>query len=439
MRWIDTTGLNLADGQWHHVAYTYGGNTGGQKIYVDGILRASGFKSQSDFNWDNRVYIGHSAYAGQPYFQGTMDDVAIWNTALTAAQMLALAQGRSPLNPNSLIGTNVKTAMRNVNSSAYVRIPFTVSSPADVQMLRLNMKYDDGYVAWLNGVEIARRNAPATLAYNSTATAARSESECLTAEEIEWPITAGVLHTGTNILAIQGLTTDKTAGAFLVLPELLQIQTRPQSLHARPTPGRHNDEGVLGFVADTKFSVDRGFFDAPFTWPSPPTRLGRPSATRSTAARPPQPRAACIPRPLTISGTSILRAAAFKTDYQPSNIDTQTYIFTNDVIQQSTMSTIITNDPVWGPQMRAALLAIPTISLVTNSAFVSGSETKPSMELINPDGTKGFQIDAGAELFGNVSLIALPKKSIRISFKGIYGPTKLNYDLFGNGATHGVR
>ena len=150
------------------------------------ILRASGFKSQSDFNWDNRVYIGHSAYAGQPYFQGTMDDVAIWNTALTAAQVQALAQGRSPLTTDSLIGTNVKAAMYNVNSSAYVRIPFTVSSPADVQLLRLNMKYDDGYVAWLNGVEIARRNAPATLAYNSTATAARSEGECLTAEEIEW-------------------------------------------------------------------------------------------------------------------------------------------------------------------------------------------------------------------------------------------------------------
>ena len=138
---------------------------------------------------------------------------------------------------------------------------------------------------------------------------------------------------------------------------------------------------------------------------------------------------------MTISSTSIVRAAAFKTGYQPSNIDTQTYIFLNDVIPQSTMSTIITNDPVWGPQMRAALLAIPTVSLVTNSALVSGSETETSIELINPDGTKGFQIDAGGELFGNVSLTKLPKKSIRMSFKGIYGATKLNYDLFGDGAT----
>ena len=31
-----------------------------------------------------------------------MDDVAIWNTAFTASQMQALAQGRSPLTPNSL-------------------------------------------------------------------------------------------------------------------------------------------------------------------------------------------------------------------------------------------------------------------------------------------------------------------------------------------------
>ena len=99
------------------------------------------------------------------------------------------------------------------------------------------------------------------------------------------------------------------------------------------------------------------------------------------------------------------------------------------------MSTIITNDPVWGPQMRAALLAIPTVSLVTNAGLVSGTETKTSMELINPDGSKGFQIDAGAELFGNAGLVYLPKKSIRVSFKGIYGATKLNFDVFGDGAT----
>ena len=202
-----------------------------------------------------------------------------------------------------------------------------------------------------------------------------------------------------------------------------------------PTPGRHNSDGILGFAADTKFSVDRGFFDAPFSVTITTDTPGATIRYTLDGSAPTATTGNVYSAPLTISSTTILRAAAFRTGYQPGNIDTQTYIFVSDVISQPTMSTIITNDPVWGPQLRAALLAIPTVSLVTNAALVSGSETKTSMELINPDGSKGFQIDAGAELFGNVSLIALPKKSIRVSFKGIYGATKLNFDVFGNGAT----
>ena len=39
--------------------------------------------------------------------------------------------------------------------------------------------------------------------------------------------------------------------------------------------------------------------------------------------------------PIRIAGTTVLRAAAFKTGYQPSNVDTQTYLFLDDVIRQS--------------------------------------------------------------------------------------------------------
>ena len=304
--WIATTGLNLADGQWHHLAYTYGEIAGGQNIYVDGVLSASGFKGQSDFNWDNRVYLGYSSKAGQPYFQGTLDDVAIWNAALTPTQVQALAQGRSPLNSDSTIGTNVNAAMRNVNSSAYVRIPFSVSSPADVQLLRLSMKYDDGYVVWLNGVEIARRNAPATLAYDSTATAARSEGECLTAEAFDWPIPAGLLQSGTNILAIQGLTSNKTAGAFLVLPELLQIQTVSDRYMLSPSPGRYNGEGIVGFVTDVNVSVEHSFRDAPFTLALSTDTPGATLRYTLDGTEPTATTGLLYSGPLTISSTSIV-------------------------------------------------------------------------------------------------------------------------------------
>ena len=64
--------------------------------------------------------------------------------------------------------------MRNVNASAYVRVPFSAVDPGDFDACRLKMKYDDGFVAYLNGVEVARRNAPAAPALNSRRRAART-------------------------------------------------------------------------------------------------------------------------------------------------------------------------------------------------------------------------------------------------------------------------
>lgn len=84
---IHTTGLGLADGQWHHVAHVFGGAEGGQKIYVDGVLRASGAKVASDFNWQDRVLIGFSADATAKYFNGKVAEVRLWNVARSAAQI----------------------------------------------------------------------------------------------------------------------------------------------------------------------------------------------------------------------------------------------------------------------------------------------------------------------------------------------------------------
>jgi hypothetical protein len=56
--------------------------------------------------------------------------------------------------------TDVASQMKNVNSTAYLRLPFNAPDPACISQLKLRMKYDDGFVAYLNGVEVARRNAP---------------------------------------------------------------------------------------------------------------------------------------------------------------------------------------------------------------------------------------------------------------------------------------
>ncbi len=62
------------------------------------------------------------------------------------------------------IRTDIESAMKGVNPSVYVRIPFDVTNPAQIETLKLKMKYNDGFVAYLNGAEVIRRNTPTAIA-----------------------------------------------------------------------------------------------------------------------------------------------------------------------------------------------------------------------------------------------------------------------------------
>jgi hypothetical protein len=68
------------------------------------------------------------------------------------------------------IGLDLRTAMLNVNPSAYIRAPFSIPAPSAYQAMTLSLRYDDGFVAYLNGTEVLRRNASAAPAWNSPAT-----------------------------------------------------------------------------------------------------------------------------------------------------------------------------------------------------------------------------------------------------------------------------
>ncbi len=84
-------GINtFSDNKWHHIVHEYSTEIGGQKLYVDGKLEASGSKSNSDFTWQKYVRIGYSLQASSHYFKGSIDDVRIYNRALSEAEILAL-------------------------------------------------------------------------------------------------------------------------------------------------------------------------------------------------------------------------------------------------------------------------------------------------------------------------------------------------------------
>ena len=174
--------------------------------------------------------------------------------------------GLGVVGSSSLVSTNLSSAMKGVNSTALVRIPFSVSDPSLCTQLTLLMNYDDGFIAYLNGVQVASANAPSSPAWNSTATAAHGWSQALAAQSFNLANFQGDLVSGANILAIQGLNITAGDPDFLVLPQLQYSSFNINNLEyfTTPTPGAANVAGNLGTLADTSFTVPDGFYTAPF-------------------------------------------------------------------------------------------------------------------------------------------------------------------------------
>jgi len=82
------------------------------------------------------------------------------------------------------IGADLESNMKDVNASVYLRLPFNVTEPTAVESLTLRMRYNDGFIAYLNGIEVARRNAPAMPQWNSAAPVARSTQLSVLADDL---------------------------------------------------------------------------------------------------------------------------------------------------------------------------------------------------------------------------------------------------------------
>ncbi|KKM02112.1 hypothetical protein LCGC14_1787700, partial [marine sediment metagenome] len=246
------------------------------------------------------------------------------------------------------IETDVVAEMKDVNASAYMRIPFTVAEGADYGTLALQRKYDDGFIAYINGVKVAERNAPGSPAWNSAATAEQLDDDALVFETIGVTDYTSALVEGDNILAIHALNTGAADTDLLALPELegMNVLSTTHRYFATPTPDGANNLSFTGLVKDTKFSVDRGLFTDPFDVTITSATAGatiiytldgsKPSWTNGIQVLPAD---GDTPPTLTLSGignTTTLRAGAFKITWQPTDIDTQSYIFLADVLVQPT-------------------------------------------------------------------------------------------------------
>ena len=368
------------------------------------------------------------------------------------------------------IATDVSREMQGDNASLWARIPFTVDDADALGSLLLRMKYEDGFVAYLNGHEVASQNAPDALTWDAAASADRSLDEIPLVEEIDLTNDLGFLEDGPNLLAIHGLNDTPADGNFLLAPELIAFGRESLVTYMpTPTPGTHNVAGSVDFVRPVALSLERGFYDSAqeLTLSTPTSDVEiRYTLNGST---PTATSVSVYAGPIRLDATTVIRAAAFRPNFLPSDVRTSSYFFVSDVIRQSPtgqrpgsgwpagsvngqaihygMDPDIVNSATWGSQVEPALLAIPTLSLVTDLDNLFGSSTgiyvnarndgrawerRTSVELIHPDGTEGFAVDAGLRIRGAFSRSGSnPKHSFRLIFRGEYGAGKLEYPLFG--------
>lgn len=150
------------------------------------------------------------------------------------------------INYTSLIKTSVGAQMGQTIFTAYIRIPFSIPDPQNYTSLTLRMKYDDGFVAYLNGQRVASANAPATLSNTSFASAQHADTDAINFQDFDLTPYLSSLVAGNNVLAIDGLNV-KNSSDFVILPELdaTKLSTTALQYFGTPSPGAANIPGSV--------------------------------------------------------------------------------------------------------------------------------------------------------------------------------------------------
>ncbi|MFC1757788.1 CotH kinase family protein [Planctomycetota bacterium] len=148
--------------------------------------------------------------------------------------------------------------------SMYVRIPFEVSNDqlSEIKKLVLQLQYDDGFVAYLNGTEVARSNVPGAIGEPIPfGTRAARSHRARPMQFDSFRLDHSALRVGTNYLAIQGLNRSTSGGDLLIRPELHGVTiVSPPIIIREPTDvfARTRDEEEWSGATRADFTVAAG-------------------------------------------------------------------------------------------------------------------------------------------------------------------------------------
>ncbi len=151
--------------------------------------------------------------------------------------------------------------------SLFIRQKFTIENLAEIERLALDLQFDDGFVAYLNGTEIARDNIEGARPTASTLTEHGGRSATDGGRIIDISEHISLLANGENVLAIQGhndainnklfvLAPSLTANFATKITPIASVQKLKHLLHLRGVHSRRQLQAVLAEFWENHFTTD---------------------------------------------------------------------------------------------------------------------------------------------------------------------------------------
>jgi len=154
-------------------------------------------------------------------------------------------------NPQAEIIKTETLDMYEAYSTLYLRKQFTVDDAAKYNDLVLTADYDDGFIAFINGTEVARRSVPGAagsfVAFDKFGTSHESTNNSGAAPEtisLSLSKFPGLLKAGSgNVLSLQVLNTELNSSDFFIGRVSLALSG---AIPSSAKPGDFNADGKLG-------------------------------------------------------------------------------------------------------------------------------------------------------------------------------------------------
>ncbi len=177
----------------------------------------------------------------------------------------------------STFGDLIKTKISTSKRCIWLRKTFRVNDLDTISTLVLRIRFDDGFIASINGTKVLESNAPAKPRYNAYATGRNTNSNYVDFDLSEH---IGLLKSGnSNVLTIQAYDSRADRSKFFIMPTLLsgkstKFDKEKRSFLSFATPGRPNANAVPPRPGIPVFSKESSSFTSSVSISLEPSREG---------------------------------------------------------------------------------------------------------------------------------------------------------------------